>query len=124
MRSEKLFVCLLAGLVLIVFASCQDEKKDDDFSGVGRLISSRNKARYDEAENTVEEKKYTSKRKTTYKKGVKQTGTESEKKGLSTIVLYEEEVKILASQSGKTLANGVAYINKKGEIIKIKILKQ
>ncbi len=121
MRSGKLFVCLLAGLVFMVFASCQDEKKDDDFSGVGNLISNRNKARYEEAEHSAEKKSYTSKRKITTKKDAVQS--ESKKEGLSTIVLYEQRVKILASNSGKTLANGVAYINKQGEIVKIKIIK-
>ncbi len=122
MRTIKLFVCLLAGLVLMVFASCQDEKQADDFSGVGRLISSRNKARYVEAENVSDKKSYTSKRKITDKNDV--TESESKKEILSPIVLYEERVKIIASKSGHTLANGVAYINKKGAIVKIKILKK
>ncbi len=120
MRTIKLFMCLLAGLVLIVFASCQDEKQADDFAGVGRMISSRNKARYAEAEKSTDKKSYTSKRILTDKNDV----VESKKDRLSSIVLYEERVKILAFESGRTLANGVAYFNKKGEIVKIKISKK
>jgi len=122
MKTGKLFVCVLTGLVVMLLSSCQDKKQDDDFSGVGRLISSRNKARYEEAKNPAPEKKYTNQKETTYKKD--STQSESKTEQLSSIVLYEENVKILGSNSGQTLAEGVAYINKKGEIVKIKILKK
>jgi len=122
MRTRKLIVCILAGLFIMMLASCQDEKQADDFSGVGRLIAGRNKARYDKADDPTTEKEYTSKQKTANQKDVVQSA--SKYKDLSTITLYEEKVNILASESGRTLAKGVAYLNKKGEIVKIKILKK
>jgi hypothetical protein len=43
------------------------------------------------------------------------------KKELSTNVLDEKQIVIVDSSSGEPLGQGVAYVNQKGEIIKIKL---
>ena len=42
----------------------------------------------------------------------------------SLVVLYEKNVEIVDSSSRIALAKGVAYMNKEGQIIKIKIIKE
>ena len=129
MRAKNCFVYLLLGFIFLFFSSCQDENEKNDFSGVGRLIASRNKARYDAAEKLPQkeqsvDKTNVSKKNTTDRTNDLKSESNSRQEKLSSIVLYEEKIKILGSKSGRTLANGVAYINKKGEIVKIKILKK
>jgi hypothetical protein len=128
MRVKNCFVYLLLGFVFLIFSSCQDENGENDFSGVGRLIASRNKARYDAVEKLAPkeqsiDKTNVSKKNTTDNTNALKSESNSRQEKLSSITLYEEKIKILGSKSGRTLANGVAYINKKGEIVKIKILK-
>ena len=128
MRAKNCFVYLLLGVVFLIFSSCQDENEQNNFSGVGKLIASRNKARYDAAEKLAPkeqsiDKTNVTKKNTTDKTNALKSESNSRQEELSSIVLYEEKIKILGSKSGRTLANGVAYINKKGEIVKIKILK-
>lgn len=128
MRAKNCFVYLLVGFVFLIFPSCQNENGENDFSGVGRLIASRNKARYDAAEKLPQkeqsiDKTNVSKNNTTDITNALKSESNSKQEKLSSIVLYEEKIKILGSKSGRILANGVAYINKKGEIVKIKILK-
>jgi len=128
MRAKNCFVYLLLGFVFLIFSSCQNENGEKDFSGVGRLIASRNKARYDAAEKLAPkeqsiDKTNVSKKNTTDRTNALKSESKYRQEELSSITLYEEKIKILGSKSGRTLANGVAYINKKGEIVKIKILK-
>ena len=128
MRAKNCFVYLLLGFVFLIFSSCQDENENNDFSGVGKLIASRNKARYDAAEKLPPkeqsiDKINVSEQNTTDRTNALESEPNSRQEQLSSIVLYEEKIKILGSKSGRILANGVAYINKKGEIVKIKILK-
>jgi hypothetical protein len=87
-----------------------------------------NKARYDAVEKLAPkeqsiDKTNVSKKNTTDNTNALKSESNSRQEKLSSITLYEEKIKILGSKSGRTLANGVAYINKKGEIVKIKILK-
>ncbi len=117
---QKSTICVLV-LFGFLITACQDEKGASDWSGVSDLIGSRNKARHEAVDN--QPKKTTRPRKvsTNSKKTVSNTKTNKE---LSSIILYEEDVKIVGSDSQRTLAKGVAYINKKGQIVRIKILKE
>lgn len=97
-------------LFLTAFATgCEKEKKkkDEAFQGVGRLISERNKARYDSA-------------------GQGSTGGSRDsgagKEPMST--LYEEKVEIVSTSSNRTLGKGVAYLDKEGKIVYIKITRK
>ena len=122
MKSGKIFVWFFVSLICLSLTSCKNDNKDD-FSGVSDLIASRNKSRYEVADRVAQEKNETSKQKTEDKFNSVKSSSKSKREELSSIVLYKENVKILGSKSGRTLAKGVAYINKQGEIVKIKILK-
>ena len=121
MKAGKIFLWFFVGLICLSLTSCKNDNKDD-FSGVSDLISNRNKARYTAADRAAQEKNHTSKQEAANKFNAVQSESKSKREELSAIILYKENVKILGSKSGKTLAKGVAYINKQGEIVKIKIL--
>ena len=108
-------------LVLAVFfvSSCQDEKEKGDYSGVSSLIAERNKARYKKKEDSRKEKGGLPR---VQRDNVNPTAKMKDEK-LSPTVLYEEDVEIVGAESNRTLAKGVAYLNKNGQIVKIKILK-
>ncbi len=115
-QKRFIFVLLLFGFVI---SACQDDKGSGDWSGVSDLIGSRNDARHEAKDNQA--KKPVRKKAATNSSSKSSTKKSDE---LSSIVLYEEDVKIVGSDSQRTLAKGVAYINKKGQIVRIKILKE
>lgn len=117
MRSGKLFysVCLL--LFFLASACTEDKEKKEDFSGVSDLISERNKARHVAVEKTLPSSAEEN-------LSISKPESDSKVEEVSSIVLYEENVNIVGSDSRRTLAKGVAYINKQGQIVKIKILKE
>ncbi len=127
MRAKTYFAYVLMGIIFLAFTSCADEEEKNDYSGVGQLIHSRNKARHFAAKNPPKkrstDKTSVSKSRTADRTDTLKSDPLSKHEKLSSIDLYEEKIKILGSKSGITLADGVAYINQKGEIVKIKILK-
>ncbi|MCK5265984.1 MAG: hypothetical protein KAR03_10285 [Candidatus Thorarchaeota archaeon] len=122
MKSRKVLLCVVFGLFFLVSA-CQDEKGENDYSGVSELISSRNKARHEVAENPPKKIDH-SRKKTTNKTSTSKPQVTSKQEELSSIILYDEDVEIIGVESRRTLAKGVAYINKQGQIVRIKILKE
>jgi len=125
MRPGHFFFFIFLGMFLLISASCQGEKEENDYSVVSQLISDRNSARYNAVEKQRQKSKKSkdSKTEAANRPNVSKSSTDSKKEELSAVILYEEGVEILASKSGRTLAKGVAYINKKGQIVRIKILK-
>ena len=122
MKSVYFFAGVMLFLSCLVL-SCQDEKTKDNYSGVSELISDRNKARYEEAERSA--LKTSSAAKTPSSKiGASKTRSNSKQEVLSSIILYDEAVNIVGSDSGRVLAKGVASINKKGQVVRIKIYKE
>jgi hypothetical protein len=118
MRTEKIFLCVLSGMFFIISA-CGNDAEKSSYSGVSELISDRNKARYDIAENPP---------KKSLKPAAETKGeagpSDSKKEDLAAIILYEEKIHIVGADSGRTMAKGVAYVNKKGQIVRIKITKE
>jgi len=108
---------------MAVLPSCESE--DDNYSGVGKLIPDRNKMRYHLADETGnnEGKAESSNQKTD---SVSKNASEkvTAKKELSTNVLDEKKIIIIEASSGKSLGQGVAYVNEKGKIVKIKLVNQ
>ena len=100
-------------VIALVFCAggCGDDK--GDYEGVSNLLVERNRARL--ASN--EEKKQVSDKQTRQSTSLK--GFES-----SNGELVEEEINVVSVTSGKRLAKGTAYIDKKGKIITIKIRKK
>lgn len=123
MKSGKIICCFFLVSFFLVSA-CQDgdesKSKKGDYSGVSNLIADRNKARYETVEKPSQRK--TAKTVSTSKSRKEQSKPKKEE--LATAILYEQKVKIVGSDSGRTLAKGVAYVNKKGQIVRIKLIKE
>ncbi len=117
MKLKRTLFCFLLSSSFLI-SGCQQDEGKGDYSGVSDLIADRNKARYE-----VKEKPPS--RPNTQRKTAPQTKpSRTKEEELSYVVLYEQEVDIIGSDSGRTLAKGVAYVNKKGQIVRIKILKE
>lgn len=114
----SIFLCLF-----FLISACQEKEKEKsgDYSGVSELIAGRNKARYAAKEEGKTNQKRV--RKSASQQGVPQSAKKT-KKDLASVILYEQKVKIVGSESNRVMAKGVAYINKKGQIVRIKILKE
>lgn len=122
MRSGKLF-CFIGLLLLFLISACRnDDEKKNDYSGLSNLISDRNKARRETAEKTPVKNTGSKSGSENVVASKRESDTQAEE--ISSIVLYEEKVDIIASKSNRPLAKGVAYINKKGQIVRIKILQE
>lgn len=114
-------------ILLFLISSCSDQdgnqnKADEkgDYSTVSNLIADRNRARKDI-------KKSPPSRKTIPAKSLpekKISSQESRTDEMSPVILYEQKIKIVGSESGRTIATGVAHINKKGQIVRITISKK
>lgn len=104
--------CLISFLIflMVVLPACQSE--DDNYAGLGKLIAERNKLRYQLAEESRRNKGKT-------EASDQKTGSVS--KEPSTNVLAEKKIVIVDIASGTPIGQGIAYINKKGEIVKIKL---
>ncbi len=122
MKSEKVFLYLLMSLFLLISA-CSDENKKDNFSGVSDLIADRNKARYDVAKKPSQKKVVTQKE-ITEKSNTPVSSPTSKKEEISSIVLFEQDIEIVGTESRRIMAKGVAYVNKQGQIVRIKILRE
>lgn len=101
-------------LTLLVLPACDDKKTN--YSGFSNLVSERNAARQAISQEKDREKNLES--------DILEAPDKDKKKEGSSSVLYEREVKVVDSSSQKTLAQGVAYMNKQGQIVKIKIIRE
>jgi hypothetical protein len=122
MKSQKKILFAMFGIFFLI-SGCQNEDQKDDYTGVSDLISERNKIRYQKSEKPLK-RIVTPKKITTNDTNAIKPESISKEEELSSIVLYEQDVEIVNSKSNQVLAKGVAYINKKGQIVKIKIVKK
>jgi len=113
---------LISFLVFFMAALPACKREDDNYAGVGKLIVDRNKMRYRLAEETENNKKKTGSSNQKFDSASKDAFERvTRKTELSTNVLDEREIVIVDASSGKPLGRGVAYLNPKGEIVKIKL---
>jgi septal ring factor EnvC (AmiA/AmiB activator) len=123
MKSGKLLCFIYLLLLFLMISACQDDKeKKNDYLGLSNLISERNKARHGVDKKTSG--KDTESKSVEENIGTTKKESDSKEEEVSSVVLYEEKVDIIDSESRRTLAKGIAYINKKGQIIRIKILRE
>ena len=119
MRSFLIFFLIF---FMGVLPACKGE--DDNYAGVGKLIADRNKMRYhlaEESGNNEGKAELLNENNNSVPKDVSKKVTH--KKELSTNVLDETKIVIVDSSSGAPLGQGIAYVDKKGEIVKIKLAK-
>jgi hypothetical protein len=119
MNLGKILSCAVLSLLLL--SACDNNK--DDYSGLAALVAEKNEVRQAISEETARKK---AKDKTLEREDVKEDtsiASSKKKKEISSIVLYERNIEIVDSSSQKSLAKGVASLNKEGKIIKIKIIK-
>ncbi len=104
--------------VLFLFVGCGGNENDkNDYSGVGKLISDRNKARIKKASSNAQEKNDSSPYSPEDKEPKK---PEKRYSGMT----FEEEVKIVSIRSGETIAKATAYLDKSGKLVTIRIRKE
>lgn len=116
----RFFLISFLVFFVAVLPSCKNE--DDNYSGVGKLIADRNKMRYrlaEERENNKGKTRPSNQKNDSVSKDALERV--ARKKELSTNVLDERQIVIVDSSSGTPLAQGVAYLNKQGKIVKIKL---
>lgn len=104
-----------AFLALLLLPACEDKK--EDYTGFSNLVAERAAARQAVSEEKAREKD-------TQRIGPdakKDPAKSRQKEEEVSPILYEREVHIVDTASQKALARGVAYINKQGHIVKIKL---
>ncbi|SLM28857.1 conserved exported hypothetical protein [Desulfamplus magnetovallimortis] len=113
----KASLFLVASAMLLLNA-CSNDESTGDYSGVGKLISDRNKARIRKAASDSQEQNSTD-QSSSFNDGSEDASSERITPGLT----FEENVKIVSESSGKTIARAIAYLDKSGRIINIRIMK-
>lgn len=107
-------------LCVVMLSGCDDKK--DGFSGLSDMVGQRNEARRlitDEnvRKNSLENQEANTGNKDDAIERIKTTE-------VSPVVVYERDIEVVDSSSRMALAKGVAYLNKEGQIVKIKIIKE
>ena len=120
MRFEFAVICALAGAFLL--SACDNDK--DQYSGLSGLVAERNEARQNISNETALKKSLGKKTSDNGSKKDSVTGTLSPPKEISSVVLYEREINIVDAKSKMPLAKGVAYMNKTGHIVRIKVIRE
>jgi hypothetical protein len=109
-------------LSLFLLSACEDKK--DNFSGLSDLVEQRNTVRKNIADKNIREKAVKNQGSGMDSKEAAALDREPKKNPeISPIVLYEREVEVVDSSSRKALAKGIAYLNKQGQIVKIRIVR-
>ena len=109
---------MVTGLWLL--PACDKEK--DQYAGLSDLVAERQDVRESISEETAKKKKLTH-----LQKGEKErtsAGTNRNDAPVSSVVVYEKQIEILDSETKIPLAKGIAYMNKSGQIVKIKVYRK
>lgn len=114
-------IIIVAFFFVVVAAGCESDK--DTFSGLSDLVAERNKVRKVISQETAQKKKGEAVSQLQDDVGTQAGKKKSSEDTLSSVALYEKNIEVVDSQSGRSLAKGVAYFNKKGRIVRIRILK-
>jgi len=120
MKPGKILFSLLFSLLLL--SACDDKK--DGFSGLSDLVGKRNEVRKTISEKNTRKKSLEQHQSSVDSKDPVLLGKEKKKAEVSLIVLYEREIEVVDSYNRVALAKGIAYLNKEGQIVKIKIIKE
>ncbi len=114
-------VIIAVSFLVVTVAGCESEK--DQFSGLSDLVAERNEVRRIISKETTRKKKNMSGLSSQDDAGSQGQKIPSDDT-LSSVALYEKYIEVVDSQTGMSLAKGVAYLDKKGRIVRIKIHKK
>lgn len=107
----------LLGLCLVL--SCDSEK--DQYAGLGEMVAERQEVRKSIAEENARKKDQDS---FWEDQGSSDMMADRKEEAVSSVVVYEKQIEILDSDSKLPLAKGVAYMNKSGQIVRIKVYRK
>lgn len=115
----KQFALMLSALALFAVQGCGNEQ--DQYSGLSDLVAERQEVRENISKETAQKKRLE-----TYgseKDKREDPSARGEKTLISTQIIYEKEIEILDAGSGLPMTKGIAYMNREGQIVKIKIIR-
>ncbi len=110
-QKRKLLFIFFAALMIF---GCSGDKNEDDYKVIGEMIAARNKARQKTSLSTSNEQQAEAS-----EADVPSETTGNDKK----IMMFEEDVDIISTSTGKVIARATAYLDKSGKIINIRIRK-
>ncbi len=118
---KEIVVC---GVFLCVgmLSGCDDKK--DGFSGLSDMVGQRNEARRSISDKNSRKKSLEKQEANTGNREDDAIEKITKTEVVSPVVVYERDIEVVDSSSRMALAKGVAYLNKKGQIVKIKIIKE
>ncbi len=122
MLKGRHFFSSIVLVLLFLLPGCSDDRKDD-YKGVSELIADRSQARRAIKNQPVRSETVDEDKSFVTEQGI-QKKSDPAVQEISPVVLYEEKVKIYSESSDKMLAKGVAYINKQGQIVRLKIVNE
>ena len=120
MKMGSAFLGFFISMVLL--CGCDDKK--DGFAALSGMVGERNEIRQAISEKTAREKSLD---KQNLKAGDKEDtaiGGMKNTQAVSPGVVYERDIEVVDSSSRMALAKGIAYLNKDGQIVKIKIIRK
>ncbi len=120
MNSGKFLSCLF--IIVLVLSACDDKK--DGFSGLADLVKERQGIRQTLSNETARKKALENQGAKVASKEDAVIDRVKKKEEVSAVVLYERDIEVVDSFSQQPLAKGIAYLNKEGQIVKIKIIKE
>lgn len=120
MKVKKIRLALLFFVfALILVTGCnKEEEKEEPYSTVSNMIAERNKARFSRAAQDSSSKRAVGNEPVLSDEIP--PAAQSERAKLPGITI-EENIKIVSERSGKTIGTGIAYLDKSGKIITIRV---
>jgi len=114
------FTIIVLGLCLL--GACDSEK--DQYAGLSEMVADRQEVRKNIAQDNQRKKSLEEIWEGGKQSSDRASHRKNESKPTSSVVVYEKQVEIWDSDSKRPLAKGVAYMNKSGQIVKIKVYRK
>jgi hypothetical protein len=112
---------IVSVLGLCLLLSCDSEK--DQYAGLGDMVADRQEIRKNIAKDNQRKKKLEA----SWEEGASDQASDGKAgshASISSVVVYEKQVEIWDADSKRPIAKGLAYMNKSGQIVKIKIYRK
>lgn len=116
MKFGAVIISVLA--VSVLFMGCKGD--ENQYSGLGDLVAERSEVRKKISDENARKKALEKNAKPLAVKG-KENGEADAGEQVPSVTLYVREIQIVDAGTQLPLAKGVAYLNKSGKIVKIKV---